>query len=94
MEYTRESAEVLALQALTWLVGNDELWPVFQGSSGASQEDLRKSAGDPAFLIGVLDFLMMDDAWVISFCDSVTVPYERVFEARQMLPGGAQVHWT
>ena len=42
----------------------------------------------------VLDFLMMDDAWVVAFCDEVAVPYDRLMQARAALPGGEQVNWT
>jgi hypothetical protein len=53
-----------------------------------------KQASDPIFLGAVLDFLMMDDAWVIGFCDHLSIPYERIMQARAALPGGEQVHWT
>ncbi|THD75679.1 DUF3572 family protein [Thalassobius vesicularis] len=94
MAITQENAETLALSALTWLVGNDELLPVFLGASGAGIDDLKAGASDPAFLGSVLDFLLMDDAWVIAFCDSCSLPYERLMQARMALPGGAQMHWT
>lgn len=94
MTDTRESAEVLALQALGWLAGNDDLLPSFLGSTGATEADLRARAADPAFLGAVLDFLMLDDAWVMAFCDSHAIPYERIMPARAALPGGDQVHWT
>ncbi len=94
MNYTRESAETLALEALGWLAGNDDLMPVFLGATGASEADLKTQASDPEFLGAVMDFLMMDDAWVIAFCDSVQIPYDRIMAARAALPGGAQVNWT
>ncbi|MBO6852505.1 MAG: DUF3572 domain-containing protein [Marivivens sp.] len=89
-----EEAETLAIKALGWLAANEELCPVFLGSTGARLEDLRASAGDPAFLASVLDFLMMDDAWVISFCDATGHRYEDPMRARQGMPGAEQVHWT
>ncbi|HCQ59304.1 MAG TPA: DUF3572 domain-containing protein [Sulfitobacter sp.] len=94
MSYTQDSAETLALQALGWLAANDDLLPVFLGSTGASEANLTKQASDPIFLGAVLDFLMMDDAWVIGFCDHLAIPYERIMQARAALPGGEQVHWT
>jgi hypothetical protein len=90
----QEAAETFGLQALAWLAANEDLMPVFMDASGASADDLRVQASDPAFLGAVLDFLMMDDAWVIGFCDSIKAPYERVMQARQSLPGGEQVNWT
>lgn len=94
MSYDRDAAETLALQALGWLAVHDDLLPVFLGSSGASEEDLRERAGDPQFLAAVLDFLMIDDAWVMAFCDDQNLPYERIMFARAALPGGDQVNWT
>lgn len=94
MNVSQESAEVLALKALAWLAGNDDLLPTFLGSTGASEGDLKARAADPLFLGAVLDFLMIDDAWVISFCDSENVPYDQIMPARAALPGGEQVNWT
>ncbi len=94
MTYTRDTAETLALQALGWLASNDDLLPAFLGSTGATEDDVRARATDPVFLGAVFDFLMMDDAWVISFCDAHALPYERIMQARAALPGGEQVHWT
>lgn len=87
-------AETVALTALGWLAGNDELLPVFLGASGATEADLRAGAADPAFLGAVLDFVMMDDAWVIALCDAAGLGYEAPMAARQALPGGGHVHWT
>ncbi|MBA83958.1 DUF3572 domain-containing protein [Thalassobius sp. S69A] len=94
MTLSRDSAETLALEALTWLVGNEELLPVFLGASGAGIDDLKAGAGDPAFLGAVLDFILMDDAWVMAFCDGKGTPYEHLMQARAALPGGQAVHWT
>ena len=94
MPFSPDQAETFALQVLAWLAGNDELLPVFLGSSGAGVEDLRARAGDPVVLASVLDFLLMDDAWIMAACDALAVPYPTVQEARAALPGGQQVHWT
>ncbi|MGH1447474.1 MAG: DUF3572 domain-containing protein [Cognatishimia sp.] len=94
MSLSPESAETIALQALGWLAANEELMPVFLGASGASIDDLKAQAANPEFLGSVLDFLTMDDAWVIQFCDSVSLDYTTPMMARQALPGGAQVSWT
>jgi hypothetical protein len=90
----QDNAEIVALQALGWLSGNEELLPVFLGATGASEADLRDGALDPAFLGSVLDFLTMDDAWVIAFCDNTGLGYEIPLAARMALPGGAQMNWT
>ena len=94
MDQSQDFAETIGLQCLAWLVGNEDLLPVFLGATGASEGDLKLRAGDPEFLGSVLDFLMMDDAWVIAFCEAHGLPNEAPMRARMALPGGAQVNWT
>lgn len=94
MPVSADDAETLALRALAWIAGQDDLLGAFLGSSGLTEQDLRASAGSPETLGAVLDFLMMDDNWVIGFCDSAALPYDRVALARAALPGGQQHHWT
>jgi len=89
-----ERAETIALQALGWLVANDDLCPTFLGSSGSSLQDMRDRATDPQFLGSVLEFLTMNDEWIISFCDSAGLGYDMPLRARYALPGSEQVEWT
>ncbi|MBA3909879.1 MAG: DUF3572 domain-containing protein [Rhodobacter sp.] len=90
----QDSAQILALQALAWLAASDEMMPAFLNTTGASLGDLRARAGDVEFQGAILDFLMMDDQWVIAFCDQHGLPYTAPQTARAALPGGAPVHWT
>ena len=94
MSISQDSAETIALQALAWLAGNEDLLPVFLGSTGAVADDLRERVGDADFLGSILDFLMMDDAWVVQFCDMAGLSYEVPMLARAALPGGKTVYWT
>ncbi|MEQ8895756.1 MAG: DUF3572 domain-containing protein [Roseovarius sp.] len=94
MNVEQDAAEAIALKGLAWLAGNDELLPVFLGATGASEADLRAGAQDPEFLGSVLDFILMDDAWVLAFCAETGLDGRTPMAARAALPGGAQVHWT
>ncbi len=94
MVMNQDAAETLALKALSWLVGNDDLLPVFLGASGASVEDLKSQAATAEFQASVLEFLTMDDAWVMAFCDTVSQPYEAPMMAAQVLAGESRRHWT
>jgi hypothetical protein len=90
----QESAEEIALKTLVWLVGNDEVLPIFLGSTGLGEDDLRERAGEAEFLAAVLDFLTMNDDWVKECAQSLTIdPYD-FMRARQSLPGGVDVQWT
>lgn len=90
----REMAEVLALKALAWLIASEELMPVFMGSTGVSVEELRARAQEPEFLGSVLDFLLINDAWITGFCDAETLGYDAPMRARSALPGGDLPNWT
>lgn len=89
-----ERAETIALQALGWLASNDELWPTFLGSTGASTDDMRDRAKDPAFLGSVLEFLTMNDDWIVAFCDAEGLSYDDPLRARYALPGAEMINWT
>ena len=91
---TQESAEIVALRALSWLAGDEDLLAVFMNATGSAQEDLRRGADSPEFLAAVLDFITMDDAWIVRFCDASGLGYEQPMQARALLPGGAAINWT
>lgn len=89
-----ERAEQIALAALIWLSTNEELLPIFLGASGACAEDLRAHVEDVGFKASVLEFITMDDQWVIAFCDAEGLKYEDPLRARYSLTGAENVHWT
>jgi hypothetical protein len=89
-----ENAEIIALQALGWLASNEELCPTFLGATGGSTDEMRSRATDPAYQASVLEFITMDDAWVIEFCDSVGIGYDQPLRARYALPGAQEMSWT
>lgn len=88
------AAQTVALNVLAWLAGNDELFPIFMGSSGMSQQELLERAGEAEVLAAVLDFLTMDDAWVLQWAEETGGQPTTPMEARIALPGGQQMNWT
>ena len=91
---TPQQAEILALQALGYVVADPDLSAAFMGPNGLAPQDLRAGASDPAFLAALLDFLCQRDDWVMAFCDAHGHPYEAPLEARYALPGAQEMHWT
>jgi Protein of unknown function (DUF3572) len=63
----REVAEIVAIQALSFIAGEPERLGLFLAESGIGPETLRTAATDPQFLASVLDFVMRDDATVKAF---------------------------
>lgn len=94
MRYSKDQAELIAIQALGWLSAQDDLMMTFLGATGSGLDDVRKRAGDPEFLASVMDFILMDDDWVRGFCDAQTLSYDAVQHIRMALPGGSLPNWT
>ena len=46
------------------------------------------------FLAAVLDFLLLDDNWVIDACQAIGLEPDAMAIVRQLLPGGEKVNWT
>ena len=89
-----DAAETIALECLAWLAAEDDLMPVFLGSSGASESDLRQRASEPEFLTSVLEFVSMDDDWVVRCCDAQGLKYQDPMMALATLQGAGRTHWT
>ncbi len=81
----REVAEIVAIQALSFLASDAERLGQFLTESGIGPQTLRTSAADPKFLAGVLDFIMRDDATVKAFTDASQLTPQAVAGARDAL---------
>ncbi|MBI1262301.1 MAG: DUF3572 family protein [Rhizobiales bacterium] len=90
----RDSAELIAIQALGFLAGDEDLLGAFLDLSGLAGDELRERATEPAFLVSVLDFILMEDERVLRFCESTGMDPQLPAQARRTLPGGEVVEWT
>ena len=90
----REIAETRALEVLTWVLSEDDLIQVFMGATGASQNDLRSNTLSHEFLLSILDFVLMDDRWVISCSKFLNTDPSQIQLIRMSLDGGQEVTWT
>ena len=81
----REVAEIVAVQALSFLAGDPERIGRFLAETGIGPETLRSSASDPNFLASVLDFVLRDDETVKAFAASSKLHPTNIMAARQVL---------
>lgn len=75
---------------LGFLVSEDERASRFLNVSGLTPEALRASASDPAFLAGVMDYVLADQSLLLAFAESAEIPPDRVAAARRQLPGAVE----
>ena len=81
----REVAEIVAIQALSFIAGDPERLGLFLAESGIGPETLRNAAADPRFLASVLDFVMRDDATVKAFAEVSRLHPTNIAAAHQAL---------
>ena len=86
----REVAEIVAIQALSFIAADPERLGLFLAESGIGPETLRTAAADPQFLASVLDFVMRDDATVKAFAGTTELHPTNIAAARQVL---GDPHW-
>lgn len=78
-------AEIVAIQALSFIAGDPERLGLFLAESGIGPETLRTAATDPRFLASVLDFVMRDDATVKAFASVSQLHPTNIAAAHQAL---------
>ena len=91
---TSQEAEIYALKVTNWLLSNQDILGVFMSSTGVSEATIRSNFHDGVFLIAILDFVLLDDNWVIAACDAMQLEPDVMNSARLLLPGGERVNWT
>jgi len=82
-----DAAQLLAIRGLTFVAEDADRLGRFLALSGVGPADIRARAADPAFLGGVLDYLLGDDALVVAFAEWARVAPETVARARRLMPG-------
>ena len=84
---TIEDAEALALGALRFLAADDANWASFAALTGVDLQQARELAAEPAFLAGVLEFLVQHEPLLMTFCGNENVAPERPLMAYHKLSG-------
>ncbi len=75
-------AETIAIAALSYLATETDELARFLAVSGLEPTALRETATSPAFLIGLLDFILEDDRRVIALAEAQGIAPEAVVRAR------------
>ncbi len=90
MDIGEEDAQAIALRALAFVAEDEDRLARFLASSGVGQKDVSGRLGDPAFLAGVLDFVLSDDKMTVEFVNHIDIDPMLPRLARRKLPGGDQ----
>ena len=83
-----ETARNLAGRALVYIAQEPERIRQFLAITGIGPAEIRARAQDPAFLAGILDHLLSDEAMLLDFAAWSEIDTSSVGRSRQFLPGG------
>jgi hypothetical protein len=83
--YSRQTAEMLAVQALAFIAEDDGRLSGFVASTGIAVQSIRDAAREPNFLAGLLEHILTDENLLIAFAVSAGIDPAEVARARQAL---------
>ena len=84
----REAAEILAIQAFSFIAEEPERLGGFLNATGLTPDRLRESANAPDFLAGVLEHMLADESLLVAFADSAGINPAEIARARAALGRG------
>jgi hypothetical protein len=87
---SREAAESVAIQALTFLTADPYQLEQFLTLTGLDQASIRVAAAQPGFLAGVLDHIVSNESLMVAFAAYSELTPTDVDRARKALSG---THW-
>lgn len=85
----QEEAERLAISALSFFGEDPERLGSFLSVTGLGPETLRSAAGEPGFLVAVLEYLMGDESLLLVFAETRRVRPTMIAAARHVLEHAA-----
>jgi hypothetical protein len=81
----RDRAETIAVEALSFLAGRPDDLGRFLSAAGLGPANLRRAAADPAFLGGVVAFLLGDEKLLLAFAAEAGLPPAAVANVARLL---------
>jgi hypothetical protein len=87
VQSTKITAEIIAINGLQYLAGDEQQLSRFLALSGCDPAQLRENAGSPDFLAGVLEFFMGNEPTLLAFCAHYSINPEDIVGAHQQLEG-------
>jgi Protein of unknown function (DUF3572) len=90
-ELTKDAAEAMAVEVLSFLAENRAHLDRFLALSGLSPENLRAAANEPQFLAALLDYLLADEAALSAFAAKSGHEAAAIVRAQQLLSPHAEL---
>ncbi len=85
---SQDDAEALAIQCLALIAEDVEILGRFLSTTGLGPETLRNAATEPAFLLSVIEYVMMDESLLLQASERLHVRPTLFAVARHRLGRG------
>jgi hypothetical protein len=85
-------AEAVAVAALTFIAGDEQLLGRFLQITGIHPSKIRESAAEPGFLAGVLTFVLAHEPTLLQFAQQADIAPESAARALHALSAGTERH--
>ena len=82
---TRENAEIMAVQALSFLAEDPERLGAFLSMTGIGPDAIRDAAREPGFLAGVLEHILDNEPLLLAFAEAAGLDPADIARARNAL---------
>ena len=82
-----QAAEIVAIQALSFLAQEPARLGRFLAETGLGPETIRSAAQDKSFLVAVLDFILSDEGLIDDFGAAHDIKPRQLIAAREALGG-------
>ena len=84
---SHDEAEIIGIQALTFIASDPAQLERFANNTGVSPEDLRQRAGTVEILLACLGELLKNEPDLLMFCANSNIPPESIQIAEAVLDG-------
>ncbi len=84
-QVSRDTAEMLAIQALAFIGREPDRLARFLDLSGIAPQEIRAAARDGGFLAGVLEHMLGDENLLVAFAESAGIDPGEIARARRVL---------
>ena len=84
--HSAEDAQTVALKAIAFIAADEDLLSRFVALTGCGIDEIKSRIADPAFLGGVLDFILADEPTLLAFAEAEQLAPDTPMAARHKLP--------
>lgn len=81
-------AEIIAIRALQFIIGDQTLCERFMAITGLTPTEIQESVADKGLHLGALEFLLQHEPDAAAFCEAAELAPGAALQAQRLIGGG------